>query len=106
MNHLRRTRHGQAEFEILHARFDGSGRLQSSQLSDEQVVLGAETVPAFFLLHLLAAQFKKLVLLPDVAYAGSADEEADQQGLHRRPKRTTADWFFRFRAMSNFLEHP
>src|ERR1044072_2990099 len=22
------------------------------------------------------------------------------------PKRTAADWFFRFRAMSNFLEHP
>src|SRR5436189_2236944 len=60
--------------------------MQSGQLPGEQIVLGAEAVPAFFLLHLLAAQFKKLVLLPDIAHAGTADEEADQYGLHRRPK--------------------
>ena len=86
MNHLCRIRHGQTELEFFHARFDCFGRLQSGQLSGEQVVLRAETVPAFFLLHLLAAEFKKLVLLPDIANAGTGDEEADQQGLHGRPE--------------------
>ena len=58
MNHLCWIRHGQTEIEFFHARFECFGRLQSGQLSGEQVVLRAQSVAALFLLHLLAAQFK------------------------------------------------